>query len=329
VIVTDVIQATLLFGAAVMTILLITFDLGGVGAWWPTEWAPNWDRFALGFAPDARLAVSSMMLSSLVWYVSTAGSDQLSIQRYLATRDAPAARRMYGISLASIALVEVFLALLGLALLAFFRAHPEAMGDPEMIVKKPDSLFLRFIAVRMPPGVTGLAVAALLATSMSALSAGLSSTCSVISVDLVDRFRRRSGESEGRHVWLVRCISWGVGALVIGLSLFVGLVPGNLFEVAGKVINLFVAPLFVLFVMALFVPWANTLGTLTGAAASLAAAVAVSLFEVGGLSFIWIQPVSLAVGIVVGTVVSLLPFGRRRPVETAEIDPQMQSEERL
>ena len=57
------------------------------------------------------------------------------------------------------------------------------------------------------------------------------------------------------------------------LSFFVGMVQGNLLEVAFKVVNLLVAPLFVLFFMALFVPWANAVGTIAAAACSWAKSV--------------------------------------------------------
>ena len=43
VMITDVIQFRLLVSGALLTILLISVQMGGVGSWWPTVWAPNWD----------------------------------------------------------------------------------------------------------------------------------------------------------------------------------------------------------------------------------------------------------------------------------------------
>ena len=56
-----------------------------------------------------------------------------------------------------------------------------------------DKLFPQFIIIGLPVGVSGLVVAGLLACAMSAFSAGINSTCSVITIDIVDRLR---GEPE-------------------------------------------------------------------------------------------------------------------------------------
>ena len=48
VVLTDVIQSIILFGAAVLTLIIITVKLGGVGAWWPDTWPTNWPAGDLG-----------------------------------------------------------------------------------------------------------------------------------------------------------------------------------------------------------------------------------------------------------------------------------------
>ncbi len=52
-----------------------------------------------------------------IWYICTAGSDQMAIQRYLATRDVTAARRMFHITLLMNLLSWSLLTILGFALL--------------------------------------------------------------------------------------------------------------------------------------------------------------------------------------------------------------------
>src|SRR5690606_40301187 len=93
-------------------------------------------------------------------------------------------------------------------------------------------------------------------------------------------------------------LSYWTGAAVIGLSFFVSWVPGNLLDVIMKVVNLFVAPLFVLFFMALFVPFATERGTFAGGVSSIIAAVAIAFFGVFGLTVLWIMPMSLLSGFV-------------------------------
>ena len=63
---------------------------------------------------------SGRSVAMLVWMTCTAGSDQMSIQRYLATRDAAAARRSFGIQLLS-------------TVLSMVAARPRRAGGPRLL----------------------------------------------------------------------------------------------------------------------------------------------------------------------------------------------------
>jgi len=99
----------------------------------------------------------------------------------------------------------------------------------------------------------------------------------------------------------------------------VGIVQGNLLEIAYKVTNLLVAPLFGLFFMALFVRWATSFGTFVGAAFGLVTVVAINYWtEITGetgISFLWAMPLGLLVQAGTGALASLAPIGRRRPMD--------------
>lgn len=309
VVVTDVVQAFILFAGVIVSILLITLSFGGFD-WFPTSWPTNWAPATFALDPGKRFTFGNAMLTVFVWYICTSGSDQLAVQRYLATRDVKAARRAFTTNMVAAILICTFLALLGLALLSYFRVHPHLVPDGETIDTAADVLFPRFIVNGLPVGLSGLVIAGLLAAAMSSLSAGMNSSCSVIMTDLIDRFRRTM-PTEAAQVRLAKLISWLIGIVVVLMSLFVGRMAGNLMELMYKVGNILVAPLFVLFFMALFVPWATSFGTLAATAASVGAAIAISFYEVYGLQFPWIGPGALLVGIIVGPIVSLLPIGRR------------------
>lgn len=310
---TDVLQTFILFFGAILSIILISVDLGGASAWWPKRWDPTWEPFQFWFDPDARLTVAAAMMSQFVWYICTAGSDQMAIQRYLATKDAASARRMFGTSLIADALVTFLLAALGLALFAYFHAHPSLLPEGSTLANSADSLLPQFIVTGLPAGVSGLVIAGLLAAAMSSLSSGLNSSCAVLTVDWVQRFRPKSTD-RGSELKLVRQLSWVVGTIVVILSLAATYVSGNLLEVTNKVVNLLTAPLFVLFFLAMFVPWATQFGALVAAAVSVLVAVAIAYFDFTGLSFIWIMPLSLIFGVLTGCLASLIPIGSARPM---------------
>lgn len=325
VVVTDATQTIILFGGALTTLALATWAVGGIGGWWPQEWSPAWDEPRLVIDGDQGRGVLSAFIAGAVWYLATAGSDQMAIQRYMATRDVKAARRVLMVSLTSGACIKLLLAAVGLALLAYYQASPEFLPAGVDLETQADRLFPAFIVSNLPMGMSGLIIAGLLAAAMSSLSSGLNSGCAVITVDIVDRFRRPQSvgrksddtRTETDHVGLARWISVGIGLLVVAMSTGVGYVHGNLLEVAFKVVNLLVAPLFGLFVMALFVSWATGFGTMIGAAAGVTTGVLISYWrEMFGseppISFFWAMPVSLIVQVAVGAAVSLLPIGKAR-----------------
>ena len=159
-----------------------------------------------------------------------------------------------------------------------------------------------------------MVIAGLLAAAMSSLSSGLNSACSVVTADFIDRFRKRK-TSESSQVRMAQCVSLLVGVVVVALGTLVGQVEGNLLELCFKIANLLVAPLFLLFFMAMFVPWATPFGAWVGAACSVTVAVAVAYHEVLGLTFVWMMPASFVAGALAGGLASLLPISQRRQAE--------------
>jgi SSS family solute:Na+ symporter len=318
---TDVLQTFILFGGAILALVLISVSLGGVSAWWPASWPQHWPEPIYGYDPTARMSLVGIALATFTWHVCTSASDQMAIQRYLATRDARAARRALTISMVAGGAVMVFLGLLGLALLAFFRARPHLIPDGPSVFQEADKLFPQYISFGLPVGLSGLVIAGLLAAAMSSLSSGVNSSCSVITVDFVDRFRR-SERGATDHVRMAKMVSVLVGVAVVLLTSFVSLVPGNLLVLAYKVVNLLVAPLAGLFFLALFVRWATPFGTFAGAIVGLLLVVSINYWELiwqpltgrPGISFLWAMPLGLVAEVGVGMLFSLLPVGKKRGV---------------
>ncbi len=310
VVLTDVVQTFILFGGTILAIILITNQLGGVSKIIPTEWPDQWAEFVF-FDARARISFLPVILTTFGWYACTAGSDQMAIQRYLATKDIKTAKKMYLNSMISNAVINILLAILGLSLYAFFKMHPELLLKGSNIIDGADLLFPRFIVIGLPAGISGLVLAGLLAASMSSLSSGINSSAMSIINDFILRFRKTSF-SETDQIKLAKYISFGIGFIIVLLSLAVGNVKGNLLELTYKTINLLVAPLFVPFFMAMFIRWAKPTATFIGTISSGFIAVLISfsqeLFGVG-ISFLWIIPGSFLVGVIISIVLSMLHFG--------------------
>jgi len=122
VVITDLVQTILLFGGALLVIATVTVRLKGFG-WFPTQWQDNWDHQPVfSFDPATRTTMIGVIISSLIASVCGAGGDQVVVQRFMATRDAKAARRAYAMNIIVCVVVVVTLSLVGFALLGYSKA---------------------------------------------------------------------------------------------------------------------------------------------------------------------------------------------------------------
>jgi Na+/proline symporter len=251
------------------------------------------------------MTVGNIFITSLVWQICTSGSDQMAIQRYMSTGNLKSAKKSLKISLISSGLVRIVLAILGLAVVAYFMKYPNLMDYGTDIYENADMLFPRFILVGLPVGVSGLVVAGIMAAAMSSLSSGLNSSSTVIVEDIIDRhfpFVLASTDS----LIKIKIISAILGVSVAMSSMAVGFIEGNLLDMIFKLVNLFVAPLFVLFFMALFVPKATSKGVFYGGLFALLVAILIAFFNLFNLSVLTIMPISLVVGVIMSWSLSLL-----------------------
>ena len=106
------------------------------------------------------------------------------------------------------------------------------------------------------------------------------------------------------------------------LSTFMDSIPGNFMAVTNKTVNLLTVPIALLFFFALFVPYANAAGvwTATIASVTVAALIAFSgvifgvdpVTELDPVSFQWISPAALVVGVTVGLLACRLFAGEKK-----------------
>ena len=318
VVITDLLQFLLLFGGAVLVVVTVTVRLGGFD-WFPTSWAANWDTQPLfSFDPNVRVTVFGTILTGTLWWIGTAGSDQTAIQRFMSTGNAKAARRSYLMNSVAGAMVTIVLALVGFSLLGYFQSDPSLLPKGRTLVESADRLFPHYISHHLPIGLSGLIVSGLFAAAMSSIDSGVNSISAVVLTDFVDRFRSRP-MPEKTHVLAAKAVAFGIGVTVVLTSSFVMKhVPGNFLEMTQRIANLLVGPIFIMFFMALFVPFATSRGTIAGVIIGSVAAVVVAYWVplitylevepryLKAISFQWIQPVTFVAGLGSACAASLL-----------------------
>jgi len=140
------------------------------------------------------------------------GTDQLIVQRLLAARS----ERQSKLALLSSGFAVLFqfslFLLIGTMLFVFYRLNPPSAG-----FTRTDRIFPVFIVSRMPHGVSGLLISAILAAAMSNLSAALNSLSSSTIVDFYTRINPVA--SDERRMKLSRLTTLGWGVLLFGLAL--------------------------------------------------------------------------------------------------------------
>lgn len=331
---TGVVKFFLLFFGALLTLAFISIRMGGVGAWIPTRWASHWYPFTLfSFDPRVRITVIGMMITSICWWICTAGSDQIAIQRYISTRNLREARKAFLSNNIADAILTIFLGAVGFAVLAFFQKYPELASEGRSITGEADFLFPHLIANILPHGVAGFLLAGVISTVLVSFGSGVNSTAAVVVTDFIERRKQQkrealnqgiagskgvlcAGQAANRAgVRSSRFATLVIGGIVLGLSTLMNRVPGNIIEMTNRSNGLFVAPLFNLFFMAIFWRRATPLTTILGSAVGFVAAFLIAFWQplTGRPSpgFQWIIPASLVASVISSIGLSFLT--KRRP----------------
>ncbi len=323
VVITDSFQTIFMLGGAILVIGLVSHRLDGFG-WFPTSWQPHWDEQPLfSFDPSVRMSILGTAFSTFVLATCGLGGDQTKIQRLMATVDARAARQAYLVNQIVGVTIVLVLWIVGFALMGLVRSHPDLLPAGMDIVRNGDSLFPYFIAHLLPPGISGLVAAAMLAAAMSSIDSGVNSITAVVNRDFLDRFGWFPSDPRTQARW-AKILAFVIGAVIVGGSSYMGAVPGNIYAVAKKTSGLLMTPMFGLFFFAFFVPFARPAGVAAGAVAGITTAVLLAysgpifgMHPVTGedpVSFIWIAPGALAVNLAVGLSVSYVLHVRRNRI---------------
>ena len=300
---TDVAQSVIMFFGLIVTIIIILSKLDSLHSLFDPSIYSHWGSVEFKIDPIKRMTIGNIFIMTLVWQVCTAGSDQMAIQRYLSTKDIKSAKHSYSVSLWGSSFIQILLGITGICVMAYFTLNSNMLEGGVNLFEQADILFPVFIRIGLPTGITGLIASAILAAAMSSLSSGLNSSSAVIAEEII---RGKKNKNDISNLKLIKKTSVIIGIIVALSSFFIPYITGNLFDVIQKVVNLVVAPLFVLFFMALFIPFATDRATFFAGITSLIIAILIAFFEIFGISSLWIMTLSLLGGVIVGIVISYI-----------------------
>lgn len=220
---TDVVQMGVYLGGAGLTAAILLADIPGGWAEVAAR-AGAAGKFTLfDFALDCSRSYTfwSGLVGGLFLAAATHGADQLFVQRYLCARSAADARRALVASGFVIFVQFLLLLLIGLLLWVYYTDYqPAALAAlaPEGQVHT-DRVLPAFMMSRLPAGLKGLVLAAMLAAAMSTLSSSLNSSAASTIGDF-HASSTRGARSAAQYLRAARraTIGWGVVQVVVALA---------------------------------------------------------------------------------------------------------------
>ncbi|MBO9154712.1 sodium/solute symporter [Chitinophaga sp. GCM10012297] len=260
----EVAQAVLLFGGALVCIVLAVAGLkGGIGDFFTQGIADH--KFSLGalnwdFTSSSLLVI---LVGNIFIRLGNLTSDQAVVQRYMTTPSLQQARRSVWADVAVSVPWAIVIYGLGTALYVYYKQNPSQL-NPAIA---SDGILPMFIAQRAPVGLSGLIIAAIFAASMSTLEGSIHSVATIFTTDFYGRYKKDITQKHTGRVAKIATVVLGVFAT--GLSLILVFMDVNsILDVFQEITGLFIGASAALFMLGIFTRRANATGALIGAVSS-------------------------------------------------------------
>jgi SSS family solute:Na+ symporter len=200
----EVVQLAIYIGGAIAAAAVLIGEVGLGHALAVGAAAQKFRLFDFSFDLTRTYTFWSGLVGGTFLTLSTHGTDQYMVQRYLCT-DRPRSAARAVVTSGFVVLVQFagFL-FIGVLLYAFYGAAAP--------VSAPDQVFPHFIANHLPPGLSGLVVAAILAAAMS-------SSLSAIGATVVGDLMRPRDERRAMRLSRIVIVLAGVAQIAVGVAL--------------------------------------------------------------------------------------------------------------
>ncbi len=198
----------LLFGKLPVTIPEAFASLSDAGKFTIFNWGTDMSWSA--FMADPYVFWIALF-GGAVFSIASHGTDQLIVQRLLATGNLKSSQKALVWSGIVASLQFGLFLFIGLILYIFYAgANPVEIG-----LATTDEVFARFIVDHMPVGVAGLIVASLFAAAMSSLSSSLNALASSTTYDLIKPMSNAKWD-DAKELWVSRMVTIGWGVMLTG-----------------------------------------------------------------------------------------------------------------
>jgi len=254
---TDVVQTVIYVGGTLVGLVTILHLVPGGWSAIHAAAASAGKLQVFDFRPNFWLPYTfwAGVIGGTAFITASHGTDQLIVQRLLAARgQKQSAVALLSSGVAILFQFALFLTV-GVMLWAFYRIPSAAFG-------KPDRIYPTFIVSKMPHGISGLLIAAILAAAMSNLSAALNSLSSSTIMDFLLRLRPKTDERTRMRLSRLATLFWAF--VLFGLAMIALQRVGRVVEVGLQIASVAYGALLGVFLLGVLTRKANQRGAMIG-----------------------------------------------------------------
>jgi SSS family solute:Na+ symporter len=302
---TDVVQTIIYVGGTLIGLVTITHLVPGGWAAIHSAAAAAGKLQIFNFTPNFWIPYTfwSGVIGGAIFTTASHGTDQLIVQRLLAARGRKQSVTALISSGVAILFLFVLFLIVGVMLWAYYHV-------PSSVFGRPDRIYPTFIVTRLPHGISGLLIAAILAAAMSNLSAALNSLSSSAIMDFYARLRPQSDEQTNMRLSRVATLIWAF--ILFALAIIALHKAGRVVEVGLQIASVAYGALLGAFLLGVLTKRANQPGVFAG----MLCGFSVELYLWRGTHVPWTWWVMIGSGVTffVGFITSsILPSASQKP----------------
>jgi SSS family transporter len=223
------------------------------------------------------------------------GTDQLIVQRLLSARS----ERQSKLALLASGVMVLFqfslFLLIGAMLYVFYKLFP-----PAVAFTRADTIFPAFVVTRMPHGISGLLISAILAAAMANLSAALNSLSSTTIVDFYSRINPAASDQHRVFLSRVATVGWAVVLFALAIVARSG---GKVLEAGLSIASVAYGSLLGVFLLGVLTRKASERGAMVGMLCGFV--LNLYLWKSTKIPFTWYVPLGSVATFMIGYAISL------------------------
>jgi solute:Na+ symporter, SSS family len=294
---TDVVQTVIYVGGTLVGLWTILQLVPGGWAAIHAAAANSGKLHVFDFTPSLWIPYTfwAGVIGGTFFTVASHGTDQLIVQRLLAARSQR--QSVTALISSGVAILFQFALFLGLGVMlwAYYRV-------PSAVFGRPDRIYPTFIVSRLPHGISGLLIAAILAAAMSNLSAALNALSSTSIMDFYVRFRPQADERARMRLSRFSTFVWAL--LLFAIAVLSLHKVGRVVEVGLQIASIAYGALLGVFLLGVLTRKANQRGAMLGMLFGFATEL--YLWQWTHVPWTWWVMIGTLVTFAVGYVSSLL-----------------------